>query len=136
MKTSGRCWTLPGRCGMPWARKNLSKPDRGIGLRSAPKNPERLSERNSMRLVHYSSILLAVCASVALAAPKKAAKPARKPVAKPPASHQVKGQKQIVGGDGQFGVVYSLKNGVNLEILSARYTLEPFVAYSPVTAET
>ena len=66
------------------------------------------------------------------AATKKAAPP--KP--KPSTPNQVKGQQQIAGANGQFGTVYSLKNGFNFAILSARYTLEPFIAYETVKAET
>jgi nucleoid-associated protein YgaU len=46
--------------------------------------------------------------------------PVHKPV------HAVKGQEQLAGGDGQFGTVYSMKGGLNDEILSARYSVDAF----------
>jgi len=46
----------------------------------------------------------------------------------------VKGQGQLAGGNGQFGAIYSLQNGFNFTILSARYTLEPFIAYETLMA--
>lgn len=56
----------------------------------------------------------------------------KKPVApvKPPAPNQTKGQGQVVGADGQFGVVYSLKNGLNFAIVGARYGDESVSCYS------
>lgn len=50
-----------------------------------------------------------------------------------PAGPGVKGQGQLAGGNGQFGTVYSLKNGFNFAILGARYTMDPFVAYEQLT---
>lgn len=44
----------------------------------------------------------------------------------------VKGQKQIAGGGGEFGTTYSLKNGFNFAIVGARYSIDPFDAYSRV----
>ena len=43
--------------------------------------------------------------------------------------NQVKGQGQMAGADGSFGTLYTLDNGFNFEILSARYTVEPFNGY-------
>lgn len=54
----------------------------------------------------------------------------KKPVQKP---NQVKGQGQLNGGQISFGTIYSLKNGFNFEILSARYTTDAFDAYSLLT---
>jgi len=51
-----------------------------------------------------------------------------------PARNQSKGQKQIAGGDAEFGAVYSLKDGFNFEVLSARYTVEPIPAHDTRTA--
>lgn len=50
--------------------------------------------------------------------------------------NQVKGQNQLAGGAAQFGVVYSLKNGFNLAVLGARYTLEPYNAYTYLLADS
>lgn len=50
--------------------------------------------------------------------------------------NQTKGQGQLAGASGQFGTIYSLQNQFNFAILGARYTLEPFVAYAPVAANT
>jgi hypothetical protein len=43
-----------------------------------------------------------------------------------PSSNYTKGQSQLAGGNGEFGVVYSLQDFWNEEILSAKYTLEGF----------
>ena len=40
-----------------------------------------------------------------------------------------KGTAQVKGGDGVFGVVYTMKSGYNLQLLSAKYTLEGQVDY-------
>jgi hypothetical protein len=53
-----------------------------------------------------------------------------------PVPNQTKGQGQLVGGNGQFGVVYSLKSGFNFAILGARYSIEPYEAYTGLTAGT
>lgn len=53
-----------------------------------------------------------------------------------PAQNDVKGQKQLTGGLGQFGTTYTLKNGWNFTILSAKYTLDPFNSYGPVMADS
>jgi hypothetical protein len=66
------------------------------------------------------SVMLAsaVVATAAFAVPKK-------PGA---AGHATKGQSQISGSFGRFNTVYTLKDQMNYEILSADYTLDPFVA--------
>jgi hypothetical protein len=66
-------------------------------------------------------IATAIMATSTLAAPKKQSA----------TGHSVKGQSQIAGGFGRFGTVYTLKDQMNYEILSAGYTLDPFVAYWP-----
>jgi hypothetical protein len=43
-----------------------------------------------------------------------------------------KGQSQLAGGNGEFGVVYSMKDGWNEEILSAQYVLDAFVGSSDI----
>jgi hypothetical protein len=40
------------------------------------------------------------------------------------------------GGFGRFGTVYTLKDQMNYEILSAGYTLDPFIAYWPQRVKT
>jgi hypothetical protein len=87
-----------------------------------------------MRRVINSAPMLCLTLA-ALAAPALAQQKAKAPAAKP-APNTVKGQGQLVGGSAQFGTVYSLQNGFNFEILSARYTLEPFVAYETQIAGT
>lgn len=50
-----------------------------------------------------------------------------------PQGNDVKGQGQLVGINGDFGTIYSLKNGFNVSILSAKYTIEPFdCSFPPV----
>src|SRR5689334_17266474 len=56
---------------------------------------------------------------------------AAKPKPKPHAPY-TKGQSQLAGGNGRFGVVYSLKDGWNEELLSATYSVDPFVGYGYV----
>jgi hypothetical protein len=58
------------------------------------------------------------------------------PVKKPPAQNETKGQNQQAGSEGQFGTIYSLQNELNFCILSAKYTLEPFISYNRYAAET
>ena len=80
----------------------------------------------------HSRITAFVFAAIVTASPTFAQSAKPKPGAKPP----VKGQAQLTGGNGQFGTVYSLQNGFNFEILSAHYSLEPFIAYETLTAKT
>ena len=70
-------------------------------------------------------LVLVSATAFGMAAPSKSKHPnsSHKPV-----TNQSKGQKQIAGGDGTFGTVYSLKDGFNFEVLSARYTVEPLLA--------
>ncbi len=51
-----------------------------------------------------------------------------KAVAVPP--NTSKGQTQVNGGNGQFGVIYTLKNKINFTILSAKYQVTPYPCYS------
>jgi hypothetical protein len=82
-------------------------------------------ERASARLTAVAaSVVLAftiIMATSTLAATKKHGA----------TGHSVKGQSQVSGGFGRFGTVYTLKGQMNYEILSAGYTLDPFVAYWP-----
>ncbi len=76
------------------------------------------------------SLVLFSAATLCLAAPPKAKRPAHTPM-----PNQSKGQKQIAGGDAAFGTVYSLKDGFNFEVLSARYTVEPIPAHETRAAQ-
>ena len=76
--------------------------------------------------------LIASLPGIANAAPPKAAK--SKPVvhAKPPHGDDggmSKGTAQLAGGDGVFGVVYTMQKGENLQLLKAKYTVEPHNDY-------
>src|SRR5439155_24895690 len=53
-----------------------------------------------------------------------------------PQQNESKGQGQLVGANGQLGMVYTLQNSFNFAILSAKYTIEPFNSYELVTAAT
>jgi hypothetical protein len=57
---------------------------------------------------------------------------------KPPvkAQNTTKGQGQLQGGDGVFKTIYTLDNGFNFTILSARYSVEPFNTYEDETVAT
>lgn len=72
----------------------------------------------------FLSLALFSVPTLCAAAPHKAKRPAARPA--PP---QSKGQKQIAGGDAEFGTVYSMKDTFNFEVISARYTVEPLVAH-------
>ena len=48
--------------------------------------------------------------------------------------NETKGQGQLSGGLVKFGEVYSLKGGLNFEILKASYSMEPFASYAKETA--
>lgn len=47
-----------------------------------------------------------------------------------PGDNTTRGQGQMAGGDGEFGTVYSMKDGFNEEILSAKYSIDPIVCYN------
>jgi hypothetical protein len=71
-------------------------------------------------------LLLPMAGTAALCAP-----------AKQPPRNTVRGQGQLVGQNGQFGVVYSLQQGFNFAILSARFDVVPFPALNgAITAKT
>jgi hypothetical protein len=55
---------------------------------------------------------------------------------KAPPGNEVKGQTQLHGRNGAFGMVYSLQNGFNFAINAARYTIEPFNGCGGATAGT
>lgn len=76
------------------------------------------------------ALSLMILPSVASAQKKK-----KKPT--PPSKSQkneTKGQGQIAGGYVKFGEVYSLKSGMNFEILKAAYSMEPFLSYAKESA--
>jgi len=80
---------------------------------------------------HRLGIASVVLGALLAAAPAGWAAPAKQTP-----GNEVKGQGQLHGRNGAFGVVYSLQNGFNFSINSARYTLEPFNGYGGVTAAT
>ena len=87
---------------------------------------------------HILGALFAPVALALLAAPltSTGAPPAKKtPPKKTDDGGQSRGTKQVAGGDGIFGVVYTLNNGFNFTILSARYTLEPHNDYNGSMAQ-
>ena len=49
---------------------------------------------------------------------------------KPDDGGQSRGTKQLAGGEGAFGVVYTLNTGMNFSLISAKYTLEPHNDYN------
>lgn len=69
--------------------------------------------------------LVLLAGLAAAAPPKKTVKPPVKP--KPPTSVGVKGAAQMAGGALRFGEIFALKSGFTYQILSARYSLDPFV---------
>lgn len=68
-----------------------------------------------------------VCALPAAAQTNKAKK-------KVPPTQQSRGTKQVAGGDGVFGEIYTLKSEFNFSLLSARYTIEPHNDYNGTMA--
>ena len=93
----------------------------------SPSSKEPYTMYRQVSLLFFSCALFSLT-SLCLAAPPKAKRHA-------PVPNQSKGQKQIAGGDAAFGTVYSLKDGFNFEVLSARYTVEPLIAHVSCTAE-
>lgn len=67
-------------------------------------------------------------------APRALSKPKPKIVHKPGIG--VKKQPQMTGAVGRFGEIYGLKSGYAYQILSARYSYEPFDDYDRAYAET
>lgn len=86
--------------------------------------------------MHRSFRLLPLTAALLVAVGATHAAPTKKPAKRAPAPNQVKGQGQMVGANGQFGQVYTLDNGFNFEVLSGRYSVEPFVAYETLAAHS
>lgn len=83
-----------------------------------------------LMVIACTATALAMAAGAALAAPPKKASAAKKPPVK--AQDTSRGVQQMQGGDGVFGTVYTLNNDFNFEILSARYSVEPFNSYSSI----
>ncbi|MBB6049582.1 hypothetical protein [Armatimonas rosea] len=88
-----------------------------------------------MKALSLAATLLLIAPALAQK-PKPKAPPAKPPQAKPAPKNETKGQGQLQGVNGQFGVVYSLQNELNVSILSAKYTLEPFRCYSATAPKT
>lgn len=88
-----------------------------------------------MKTILTTFLALSLLTAPLLAAPPKKAPP-KKPMAppvkpkKPGDGGLSKGAKQMAGGDGVFGTVYTLDDGFNTAILSVRYTLEPHGDYN------
>ncbi len=74
--------------------------------------------------------------SLAAAPAKAPARPKAKAPAARPAPNTVKGQAQLQGLNGRFGTVYSLQDGFNFAILSARYSVDPFAAFTTLAPGT
>ena len=73
---------------------------------------------------------LALCAAPLIAS----AAPPKKPAKKPDDGGNSRGTQQVAGGNGLFSVVYTLNDGFNFTILSARYTIEPHNDYNGTMA--
>ncbi len=84
------------------------------------------------RALVLSAVLLAFAGAAPSAIAQK--KPVKKPVVKKPAKNETKGQGQLTGGFVKFGEIYSLKSGINFQIISARYTMEPIQCYNKTYA--
>jgi len=87
--------------------------------------------KRGIYLLPIAFVLAAGMPGATAATPKKA-----KPAVKPMVKNQTKGQGQMTGANGEFGEVYTLTSGFNFEILSASYSLDPFVAYETLSANT
>lgn len=83
---------------------------------------------NHMKRVRTLLCTVAALVSVSYAAGAQTKKPGKKPTTTDQNTTQAQGQLQ--GGDGVFKTIYTLNSGFNFTILSARYTVEPFIAYS------
>ncbi len=85
---------------------------------------------------HIAAALLAPVALALLLAPLVATGQNKKaPAKKTDDGGQSRGTKQVAGGNGIFGVVYTLNSGFNFTILSAHYTLEPHNDYAGSMAQ-
>lgn len=95
-----------------------------------------LSKDRSFESVSRSSRLtaMAACAAAVLALGAAAHADTAKKAPPKPAANATKGQSQVAGDIGRFGTIYTLKNGINFEILSARYQLTPFPCYNKLYA--
>ncbi len=72
------------------------------------------------------------CGIAALSVAVNAAPPKKTPAKKPPVKNETKGQGQLVGANGQFGTVYTLKNTLNFEILAAKYSTDSYASSSRI----
>lgn len=80
-----------------------------------------------MKLLPLALLLLVAPAHAQRPKPKP--KPAQKPTV------GVKGASQLSGGAIRFGELFALKSGFTFQILSARYTLDPFDGTPPLSPE-
>ncbi len=78
------------------------------------------------------TLTILICCSILAMSIAVSAAPPKKSPTKPPVKNQTKGQGQIVGANGQFGTIYTLKNNINFQILSAKYTVDSYMAYTPI----
>jgi len=74
-------------------------------------------------MLHRNPVTL--CALTVLAAASTALPTQAQSKQSPP----TKGQGQLVGGNGRFGTIYTLKNEWNFVIYSAHYSMEPYACY-------
>ena len=81
----------------------------------------------------FTPVALALC--IAPHAANSAPPTKKTPPKKADDGGQSRGTKQVAGGDGIFGVVYTLNSGFNFTILSARYTIEPHNDYNGSMAQ-
>jgi hypothetical protein len=93
-----------------------------------------------MKTYHIAGSLLLIAISFALITPVHAQKKPKpktappKPVAKTPKTQPgVKGASQMTGGAIRFGEIFALKTGFTYQILSARYSIDPFADFVPTT---
>lgn len=82
------------------------------------------------------AVLSAIClvGITAVSPVAQGAQKKKKLVVRQTQKNETKGQGQLAGGLVKFGEVYSLKGGLNFEILKARYSMEPFYSYEKETA--
>ena len=84
-----------------------------------------------MKTIALTATLLLLSPSVLPTPVLAQTKPKTKPAPqKPQPAVGIKGAGQVVGGVNRFGELFALKSGFTYQILSARYSLEPFECYS------
>ena len=80
--------------------------------------------------------IITVCAIAAILPASLVQAQTKKPSPPVKAQNQTRGQGQVAGGDGVFGTTYTLNDGLNFQIISARYSVEPYNAYETDIART